>query len=376
MKNKKIIKFFLDANYLFVTFLILLELYQYYIALDSGLIGGDFQTNYGNVSSLNYGLLISILSWIVVIFLSKLTTTKKEPRFIPKIGFPILILFAFNFFLTYYLDIGNVINKGASPLSFLTTLIPINYFIFIVFMSFKSRANSILSIILFLGTDLFRFMIGGFFKVFYLSLSFFYQKKKYLILALPIIFILSNFIINYKIMTRTGLNVDLKTSDIIEIVSSRISSFNSNAYIVDNHSSLDYLCNNFNYDKFYTAAMLSVIPKKIFGLEYVKTYNNCLIENRVKREVFDSSVNAPFLSIIFLLKAHALKLAGFLLLIITLFVFIIKFSNYLFGYYAIPFNFWVLFEFFWTGNILTLTIPAYFILIIFLYFKLFVKTKS
>jgi len=58
---------------------------------------------------------------------------------------------------------------------------------------------------------------------------------------------------------------------------------------------------------------------------------------------------------------------SYLILTTSLLVAVIKLTNYLFGADGDIFRLWIIFEFMWTGNILHLTIPLYFLCILTFY---------
>lgn len=347
----------------FSLFLIAIELFRFYDFNQKKIIGGDF-TIKANDSELSIlALAISILGWIILFLISILVSKNRGENFqIKKPGF-IISIFLLNLILTQSLNLGNVLDKGTSKLSVLLTLFPINYFIFPLLFSKIDKIYKGLCLIIFIITDLFRILLGALFKSAFIlwSLIGINQIKKIALLA-PLFYILLFEAVEFKLNERTG-NKNIITGELVlSTISSRIGVFDSTYYILDNSINLKTQCDTPEYNNFVQLAVLSVIPKKIFGLELNKSLNNCLIEHRLKKNIFGSTVNSPFIPSLFILKGRSTII--YLLIIIIPLLFIVRMSNRYFGDYSLIFNYWIFFEIIWTGNILTITIPLYFLLLI------------
>jgi hypothetical protein len=167
------------------------------------------------------------------------------------------------------------------------------------------------------------------------------------------------------------MDVDSFDFLLLEATSSRISTTITNSYGLDRLDDLSKMCHSSNYSSQYIAAGLSVVPKNLFGLKWVKTYNNCLIEHRLGQSVDDSSVNSPWLlNLAMIWEYDVIQFFMYFLFSSGLIYFLIKCSNFFFGYKSNIIKYWIIFMFVWTGNILTLTIPLYAFGVLLLYFRI------
>jgi hypothetical protein len=281
----------------------------------------------------------------------------------------VLILFIANLILTLWGNIGHALSENKSPISFLTTMIPISYLILINAQEQKLNKKFFLAAIILALIDLYRLLLGSIFKLGYIALMRANRKQLFaMVIALPLTLIPIQSMTTYKYEMR-GIPFDNVGGEVVNAVTSRIATISTVHYMVSNANELAEYCHSSNYSSPWTAAALSVIPKRIFGIEYVRTYNNCIIEHYLDRPVKDSSVNSPWLMNLYVEAKSGLEnILSYLVLTIGLLYAIVKVSNYLFGAAAGVFKLWVIFEFMWTGNILHLTIPLYFLIVLLLYY--------
>jgi len=358
-----------DRFLLFTLLLCGTELYQYGRMTESHFIEGDFSIPVMSPEVLPAALALALLTWTIPYLLERLTRRTGPSRLVVPDSNWILLIFLANLAITIVGDVGHSIRASRSGLSILTTLVPTNYLI-LVMATQRVNGRFLIASAIFGLTDLYRIMLGSFFKLFYLYVI----RARHLVLAsvllMPIAYFGSLALIDYKFEQR-GLSRPKTENVVLDSVTRRIASVTSFAYGLDHAPGLAIACHGEPYASQYTAALLSVIPKRMFGLEFVKTYNNCLIEYRLGRPVDDSSVNSPWLLNLLLASKHgASQLLSYLLLTSSFLVVITVFSNFLFGENAGLFKYWVYFEFFWTGNIQPLTIPTYFLALLFVIHQL------
>lgn len=340
------------------------ELYQYIQIKTEGRISGDFQTEKFSNDTLELALVLSILGWWLVFALVTITKTKDEPRDLFWNGWWVILVFIANLVITYATNIGSAITPSVSKLSILTTIIPLNYLILVIGRK-GIKIRFLITSFMFIAIDLYRVLLGAIFEVFYIYCCL--VTKKILILfvmLMPLLFYMGNEIVIYKYETR-GMRIFDAENILLKTTTARIASTLPLAYGLSNIEELAEQCHNEDYASQYEAALLAVIPKRIFGIEWVKTYNNCLIEQRLGRKVEESGVNSPLiLNVIIAISNNFIKGVGYLLFILSLIILIIKISNYCFGNESDLYKYWVIFQYIWTGNILGLMIPLYFLLLI------------
>lgn len=346
----------------FVVGLIFIEVAQYLIVTERGFLGGDFYMSMPVDSSLLISLGISISIWILTYLLFIYTRGEGQARVNVSVTRLVLLLFIFNLVITILGNIGNVLSATKSPLSFLTTLIPINYLILVNAQEKNLNKKFFAASIILIVIDLYRLLLGAVLKLGYISLMRANRKQLLsMIILLPLMIVPIQALVTYKFETR-GIPLDDAGEVVVDIVTARIATLSTVHYIASNANELADYCHRSDYSSAWLAAALSVIPKSIFGLEYVKTYNNCIIEYHVGGPVPDSSVNSPWLMTLYVeALSGSVNLFSYLILTLGLLYAIIMTSNYLFGAEGDLFKLWVIFEFMWTGNILHLTIPLYFL---------------
>lgn len=356
---------------LFVCGVIGTEIYQYVSIADRGFLSGDFTMPVPETADLSVSLGISIAIWIATYVLYMTTRSIGPTRVHVEMTPAVLLLFVFNFVITVWGNIGYVQATSKNPLSFLTTLIPINYLILVVAQQQKLSKKFFLAAAILAVIDLFRLLLGAVFKLGYIMLMRASRKMLVaLVLTLPLSVLALQTLVAYKFESR-GAALDNVEQVVFDVITSRIATLSTVHYMTAYDTGLAEFCHRAEYASPWYAASLSVIPKGIFGLDYVKTYNNCLIEFHLARSISDSSVNSPWLLTLYIeaLSGPAL-LVSYLLLTVALLFAIIKIANYLFGANGDIFKLWVIFEFMWTGNILHLTIPLYFLCLLLVYLAL------
>ncbi len=360
---------------LFTIFLLLVECYQFNTIWRNEFITGDFGDTLRNKKYVIYALITAVVSILLVLALTILTNNSNKIKRNLKNTWITVLIFFLNYFITDYANIGNVIDKGASYLSIIATLIPINYLILSLSLE-KFNFKFLLSAALFIIIDIKRILLGAVLKIVYIF--FIRAKKLYLflfILMLPLFFSVFTNLITFKLNNR-GINPENFENLLIDNITTRLATVPTYSYAYGEINDLTNFCHSTEYASQYIAAILSIIPKKIFGIEYVKTYNNCLIEYRLGKKIDDSSVNSPYLlNIVLNFRYSLISFIYYLFLTILLIYLIIRLINKIYGFEGLFIKFWVLFEFFSTGNILHLTIPLYFFVIVLLYEKIKIFKK-
>ena len=355
----------------FILVLVLAEVIQFFIISDRAVLGGDFLFEDIEGLSLLFSLFISITIWIITFFIFFISHSKQESKLTFPVKNIVLLIYVFNLVITVTGNVGNVLNVPKSQLSFLTTLIPINYLILMNAQHKSLNTRFGIALVIFVIIDLHRLLLGGFMKVLYILAM--RLKRRFIILVLvciPLILVLAKSLVRYKLDSREIFVENLDES-ILDIVSSRLAIINTVHYIVKHSDKLSDYCHTEKYSPAIKAAALSVIPKRIFGIDYVKTNNNCIIEYHVGGNVDDSSVNAPwFLTLYLEWKYGYFSFLSYLFFTLILMVGVLSISNYLFGREASIFNLLFIFEFMWTGSILHLSIPFYFLTVLLIFYKL------
>jgi hypothetical protein len=358
-----------DRLLLFTLLLCGTELYQYQRISESFFIEGDFSIPLKNPDILSSALGLALLTWTLPYLLERLTRRKEPSRLVIPDSNWILLIFVANLVITVVGDVGHSIRASHSALSILTTLVPIHYLI-LVMGSQKLTGRFVIASVLYGSTELYRVMLGGFFKLFYLYIVRARRLMLMSVLLMPVGYLVASTLIDYKFEQR-GLLRQNTENFVLDSVTRRIASVTSFAYGLDDSTGLALACHEEPYASQFTAAFFSVIPKRMFGLDFVKTYNNCLIEHRLGRPVDDSSVNSPWLlNLTLTAKYNALQLLSYLLLTVLLLCLTTTLSNFLLGENASIFKYWIYVEFFWTGNILQLTIPTYFLILLLVFYQL------
>jgi hypothetical protein len=353
----------------FILGLIAIEVTQYFIVSERGFLGGDFSMSMPVDSSLLISLGISISIWMLTYIIFKATKADGHTRVTIPVTSIVLLLFVFNFLVTVLGDVGRVLSATKSPISFLTTLIPINYLILINAQEPKLNKKFFIAAIILVLIDLYRLLLGAVLKLGYITMMRVNRKQLLaIVIALPLTLFPIQALVTYKFEAR-GIPLDDVGDVVVDVVTARIATLSTVHYMASNASELADYCHRSDYSSPWIAAGLSIIPKSIFGLEYAKTYNNCIIEYYLDRSVPDSSVNSPWLMTLYVEAISGLgNLISYLILTAGILCAIIKISNFLFGASADLFKLWVIFEFMWTGNILHLTIPLYFLIVLSFYY--------
>jgi hypothetical protein len=366
MKNNNGIK---QNSIYFIFVLIAIEIAQYFIITERGFLGGDFRMSMPVDSSLLISLVISISIWMLTYVIFKATKEDGHTRVNIPVTNIVLILFIFNFIVTVLGNVGSVLSENKSPISILTTLIPINYLILINAQVPNLNKKFIIAALILVIIDLYRLLLGAILKLGYIIVMRVNRKQLLaIVMALPLTLFPIQALVTYKFETR-GMPLDDVEDVVVDVVTARIATLSTVHFIASNASELADYCHRSDYSSPWIAAGLSVIPKSIFGLEYVKTYNNCIIEYHLGRSVQDSSVNSPWLMTLYVEAISGfINFISYLILTGGILCAIIKISNFLFGASGDLFKLWVIFEFMWTGNILHLTIPLYFLIVILFYY--------
>jgi hypothetical protein len=353
---------------LFISCLIGAELVQYFIVVERGYLGGDFYMSMPIDSSLIYSLALSIFIWIITYVLFQLTKSKGTTRINVPMTPLVLSLFIFNLIITILGNIGDVMSTTKSPISFLTTLIPINYLILVNAQQTKLNKKFFAASTILIVIDMYRLLLGAIFKLGYITLMRANRRLLIvLVLTLPLSAMMVQALVSFKFETR-GASLENVEEVVVDVITSRVAILSTIHYMKTYDTNLAEYCHRVDYASPWLAAALSVIPKSIFGLDYVKTYNNCLIEFHLMRSVPDSSVNSPWIMTLYIeALSGTLNFLSYFILTAGLLFAIIKAANYLFGETGDIFKMWVIFEFMWTGNILHLTIPFYFLCLLVFY---------
>lgn len=353
---------------LFVLGLIGAEIYQYFSITGRGFLSGDFSMPVPVGADVLSSLALSISIWVVTYVLFLLTRSDGPTRVTVPMNLPVLLLFVFNLVITLWGNVGYVQSTSKSPISFLTTLIPINYLILVNAQQPKLNKKFFLASLILVVIDLYRLLLGAVFKVGYITLVRASRKLLFaMVLSLPLTVVGLQALVSYKFASR-GAAIDNVEEVVVDVITARVATLSTVHYMTAYDTGLAEFCHREDYSSPWLAAALSVIPKGIFGLEFVKTYNNCLIEFHLARSVPDSSVNSPWLLTMYIeALSGPLYFISYALLTCGLLFAIIKLANYLFGRSGDIFKLWVIFEFMWTGNILHLTIPLYFLCLLLFY---------
>jgi len=353
---------------LFILGLITSELIQFFLISESGYLGGDFSKSMTVGPDLVFSLALSALIWLITYIIFWISRSDESAKVYIPVTFPVLLIFAFNLILTVWTNVGYALDATKSEFSILTTLIPINYLILVNAQQPKLDKKFFIAAVILAVVDLYRLLLGGIFKLVYITLMRANRKLIFAIfLTLPLSFVAVQTLLIYKFESR-GIRSDHIEEAVVGVVTARIATLSTTHFMFSNADELVRFCHKEDYASPWLAAGLSVIPKKIFGLEYVKTYNNCLIEFNLNRDVPDSGVNSPWLMTLHIESLGDLtNFLSYFVLTAGLLYAIIKIANYLFGASGDIFKMWVIFEFMWTGNILHLTIPFYFLCLILFY---------
>ena len=348
----------------FVLGLIAIELITFGLSIADSQRYGDFAQTPPEYNPDLLALLLGIGTWaipLVLVLACKSHTLL--PKYTLKNGAGIYAIFLMNFAATILFNIG-VVGEGKSSLGFLTTILPINYLIFFVVCQDKNR-NSWFLIALLVLTDLYRQLFGVFLKIGYLiAILASARIRKYLLICSPLLFIIVKEGLIYKMGLR-GLDLDEQTL-IAQAGFARVASVNTYNFVLSDLTLLAEACSdNVNV---MVSFFLSLIPKAIFGLEMPLGFNSCYIAHYIGTTAIGSSVNAPFLAnLILLSKISFLSFLQYFIFVSIVIAGIIFFSNYLLGKNSIILNYWILAEFFWTGNILSLSIPMYFLMLLYIF---------
>lgn len=365
---------------LLVIFLIVCEIHQFISISNFGYLGGDFTMPVPDQYFIKPALTLSILSWLCVLAVFIIFRSTKQGLINIPFNNAILCIYAFNFIITYYLDIG-LVGAEKSKLGFLLTLVPIGYLFFINSQTEKLSLRFYLAALFLVLTDLVRSLLEAILKVGYVIFLRINSTKKIILgfLALPLLIYISTQLIQYKLKER-GLNPNIIDQvQTNEVIISRISTISTFTYGLSYSQPLSKVYITEEYGSIWKSAFLALIPKGIFGIVPPKTWNNALIEFYLGKDVPDSSVNSPLILNLYLLSIGSFeKLLSYFFLISVCMFTTLKLANILLGIHGEPFKFYIIFQFFWTGNILHLLIPLYFVVMLYLIqksTKLFIKRK-
>ena len=321
-----------------------------------------------DTSSIETALALSLLNWLGVLLVFSLFRTTKQGRIHIPVSNTVLFVYAFNFILTYYLDIG-VVGSEKSKLGFLLTIIPIGYLIFVNGQSEKLGLRFYFSALLFILTDLVRSLLEAVLKVGYVLFLRIKTIKKIsiAILVSPLLIYISSQLIEYKLNARGVDSSIIDHLQVQDVITSRISNISTIAYGLSYSQPLSKVYISEEYGTPWKSAFLVVIPKGIFGIVPPRTWNNALIEFYLGRVVPNSSVNSPLILNLYLLSIGSLyKLVSYLVFVSIFLYTTLKLANNLLGVYGEPFKFYIIFQFFWTGNTSHLVLPLYFLLLLYI----------
>lgn len=359
---------------LFIFILMICETYQFIIIKSNGFITGDFFSILQNENNAIIGYILSILSWLLVYIIITRLKSSQEIIKVVKVGLGILSIFLINILLTVFGGVGSINSVEKSQLSILATVIPIQYLIIYIAINKKPDSKNfiyLIIIIIYLFNDLYRSLIGAFFVMGFIILM--TVKKRvliFMVMCLPLIYLISKQLLMYKLESR-GYNVNIFGDYVLDQITSRIALTPTFTFALGEIDHLSLLCHSQRYSNQWLVSVMSVLPKSIFGIESLKTYNNCLIEGFLNEDVDLSTVNSPFLLNIILSGYYGLfKMMEYISLSFILIIINIKFSKIVIGEKYIIFITWILFDFFWTGNITRLTIPLWFLFVCYSYNKL------
>jgi hypothetical protein len=334
------------------------------------MLGGDFTSKISNFDGLEISLAISVFNWILLYLFSIKSIVNGSPRIIIEPSYFVLFIFIVNLFITVIGEVGKIGSTEINKLSILTTIVPISYLFLLISMGDVKNIKYIICAIILLSIDIYRGFIGAFIKILYVGFIRGKINIVYAIITLPVIYYAGVGLLEYKAQSR-GLIYAEEKNDLMDKVTARISTISTVEYVISNSEALSKKCSSDEYASQFEAAIISVLPKKILGISSPRTFNNCLIDYFTNSYIENSSVNSPWIINIYLTFLQGFwDLAGYLSLT-SVFIFgIIKISNYLFLKNAILINFWVLYEFLQSGNILHLTIPLYFLIVVYGFCKL------
>ena len=173
----------------FILVLVLAEVIQFFIISDRAVLGGDFLFEDIEGLSLLFSLFISITIWIITFFIFFISHSKQESKLTFPVKNIVLLIYVFNLVITVTGNVGNVLNVPKSQLSFLTTLIPINYLILMNAQHKSLNTRFGIALVIFVIIDLHRLLLGGFMKVLYILAM--RLKRRFIILVLVCIPLIS-----------------------------------------------------------------------------------------------------------------------------------------------------------------------------------------
>ena len=341
--------------FIFFACLIALEALQYLWSNNLEFRFGDFAKP-GQISA--NALVLATLNWLLAMCVCLLTVSEKNGNAIRLPVNLVTTLFVGNFLLTFFGSVGHI-GAAKSSFGFLTTLFPINYMIFVIAADKHYERIRPFAFAMLILIDLSRLLFGAFLKIAVIIYSKIGINKRSMILMV-FIFALTPIVIEQKYRLR-DLPIDTEVV-LVQGFVSRIAMTNTFDYVLEDIEDLSVKCNTHLYSAALPLYGLSLIPKSIFGLSYSKSLNNCLIETYTGSEVRDSSVNTPLIASILLKSYGGISFNSFEFITINLMMLVVfvTLCNFVFGASGGILKLWVIFEFFWTGNILTLSIPIYF----------------
>jgi hypothetical protein len=254
----------------------------------------------------------------------------------------------------------------------LMAIVPIGYLITICYFGEQSNFRLLFVSLIYIVIGLYQTFLGPIFHV--LFLSFLRANKKrwfFLSIIIPII-VLAPILIKYKFEARGQTNEDLDDLLVIStLFTGRLTTVSTFQYALEQPEQIAKFCDSGEYQNVFVAAMAPIFPRDIIGIQKLKTFNNCLIEYRLQRDVDNYSVNSPwFLNVYLLWMQSVSMMIIYVIFTLALVVSLIGLSNYLFGYNSIIFLTSTIPGFLVSGNVAYLVIPIYFLILMVFYNRL------
>ncbi len=336
-------------------------------------IYGDFYTASIDVAVLPFALLLAVSTTLISYLIVSKLSSKASPKISINISFTIISIFLLNLFIVLLTNIG-VVNGEVSYgyLFILMAIFPIGYLITICYFGQQSNFKLIFVSLIYIVIGLYQTFLGPIFHV--LFLSFIRANKKrwfFLSIIIPII-VLAPILIKYKFEARGQTNEDLDDILVIStLFTGRLTTVSTFQYALEQPEQIAKFCDSTEYKNVFVAAMAPIVPRDIIGIQKLKTFNNCLIEYRLQRDVENYSVNSPWFLNIYLLWIQSVSMMIiYVIFTLGLVVSLIGLSNYLFGYNSIIFLTSTIPGFLVSGNVAYLVIPIYFLILMVFYNKL------
>ncbi len=362
--------------FIFTVGLIAIESYQFYIILTSGTITGDFFTELNGDRYAYIGYVISVFTWVFYYALVKLSCKglQRHGKGHLSVGLGVLLLFGFNLLLTIFGGVGSIEVTQKSKLSILATLIPIQYLLIYILSQERQRGDSLMiiyaAVMIYVFNDIYRMLIGAVYVTGFVLLM--KSSKKMItfgILLIPVFYVLSSELLAYKLSSR-GYEANIINDYVLDQITSRISITPVLTQGIQNINSLSSLCHSEHYANQFYAALMTIVPKSIFGIGNIATYNNCVIDEFLGYPVDITTVNSPFILNLMLATNYSLIYGvSYLFLVAALIMLTQRFATILLGGSRVLFLSWLFYDFIWTGNIARLTIPLWFMVVIYSYIR-------